>query len=337
MVDTVFYKHNGTKSIQEIAAIADAVLITEGKENEQIENICSIESAGSQDLCFFYDKKNKDKAAHIKAKACITTEELARFIPEGVIILTCSNPKLSFINLVSSFYAENRPAPQISPNATIAQSAKIGQNCSIAAGVVIEDDVVIGDNCIIEPNAVIGRGCKIGNNCRIGNNASIAYCLMGNDCYIYTGARIGQDGFGFSVVNGQHKRIPQIGRVIIGNDVEIGANTCVDRGALDDTIIGDGCRVDNLVQIAHNDKIGKCCILVAQTGIAGSCTFGDYVVCGGQTGFADHLNIGSGAQVGAQSGVMRDIEPGAIVMGTPTVPFKDFMRQVAFLQKNSKK
>ena len=337
MVDTVFYKHNGPKTIKEIATIADAVLVTERKEKEQIENVCSIDSAGSNDLCFFYDKKNKAKAAQIKAKACITTEELARFIPEGVIVLTCANPKLSFIKLVSSFYAENKPAPQISPNATISSSAKIGKNCSIAAGVVIEDDVVIGDNCVIEPNAVIAHGCKIGNNCRIGNNASIAYCLMGNDCYIYTGARIGQDGFGFSVVNGQHKRIPQIGRVIIGNDVEIGANTCVDRGALDDTIIGDGCRVDNLVQIAHNDKIGKCCILVSQTGIAGSCTFGDYVVCGGQTGFADHLNVGSGAQVGAQSGVMRDIEPGAIVMGTPTVPFKDFMRQVAFLQKNSKK
>ncbi len=337
MVDTVFYKYNGTKTIKEISAIADATLITSGKENEIIENVASIDSAGSNDLCFFYDKKSKDKAALIKAKACITTEDLARFIPENVIILTTSNPKLSFIKLVSSFYSENRPSPQISPNATIASTAKIGKDCSIASGVVIEDDVVIGDNCIIEPNAVIARGCKIGNNCRIGNNASIAYCLMGNDCYIYTGARIGQDGFGFSVVNGQHKRIPQIGRVIIGNDVEIGANTCIDRGALDDTIIGDGCRVDNLVQIAHNDKIGKCCILVAQTGIAGSCTFGDYVVCGGQTGFADHLNVGSGAQVGAQSGVMRDIEPGAIVMGTPTVPFKDFMRQVAFLQKNSKK
>ena len=160
---------------------------------------------------------------------------------------------------------------------------------------------------------------------------------MGDDCYIYTGARIGQDGFGFQLINGQHKRIPQVGRVIIGNDVEIGANTCVDRGALDDTVIGDGVRVDNLVQIAHNDKMGRGCVIVSQTGIAGSCTFGDYVVCGGQTGFADHLNVGSGAQVAAQSGVMRDIEPGAVLMGYPAVPIKDFMRQVSYLQKVSKK
>ena len=171
----------------------------------------------------------------------------------------------------------------------------------------------------------------------MGVNASVCYTIMGNNCYIFTGARIGQDGFGFQVINGQHKRIPQLGRVIIGNDVEIGANSCVDRGALDDTVIGDGCRVDNLVQIAHNDKLGRGCVIVAQTGIAGSCTFGDYVVCGGQTGFADHLNIGSGAQIGAQSGLLRDVEPGAVMMGYPAIPLKDFMRQVSYLQKLSKK
>lgn len=202
---------------------------------------------------------------------------------------------------------------------------------------MIEGNVKIGANCVIEPGAVISRGCEIGNNCRIGVNAHISHCLMGNDCYIYGGVRIGWDGFGFLFVNGRHEKIPQLGRVIIGNDVEIGANACVDRGALDDTVIGDGCRIDNFVQVAHNIKLGRGCVLVAQTGIAGSCTFGDYVVCGGQTGFADHLNIGSGAQIAAQSGIMRDVEPGAVVMGTPAVPIKDFMRQVAFLQKNSKK
>jgi len=337
MADKIFYEYSGPKNLKEIAEIADAVLVDESKANEQIENICSIESAGREDLCFFYDKKNKDKAKTIKSKACATTEELKHLIPEDVAVLIVKDPKLSFIKLLHAFYREHEHEPKIEDSARISPLAKIGSGCYIGHNVVIEDDVVIGDNSVIEANAFIGRGCQIGNNCKIANNASISYCLMGNDCYIYTGARIGQDGFGFSVVEGKHKRIPQIGRVIIGNDVEVGANACIDRGALDDTIIGDGCRIDNLVQVAHNDKIGKYCILVAQTGIAGSCTFGDYVVCGGQTGFADHLNVGSGAQIGAQSGVMRDIEPGAIVMGTPTVPFKDFMRQVAFLQKNSKK
>ncbi len=337
MADTIFYKCGKAKTIQEIAEITKAKVIGSGNEKEQIENVCSIDSAGKNDICFFYDKKNKQLAQKIKAKACITTEELAPLVPQNVITLISDNPKKAFIELVTAFYQEHKPVAKVENDANIAPTAKIGKGCYVGHGVVIEDNVEIGDNCIIEANAVIARGCKIGNNCRIGNNASIAYCLMGNDCYIYTGARIGQDGFGFSVIDGRHQRIPQIGRVIIGNDVEIGANSCVDRGALDDTIIGNGTRVDNLVQIAHNDKIGNCCILVSMTGIAGSCTLGDYVVCGGQVGLADHVNIGSGAQIGAQSGVIRDIEPGAIMMGTPTVPLKDFMRQVAFLQKNSKK
>ena len=337
MADLIFYEHSGKKTIAEIAKITDASVIGDNAMDELIENVCSIESAGRDDICFFYDKKNKDLAKSIRAKACVTTELLQPFVPQGVIVLVVKDPKLAFIKLVEAFYSEHKHNAKIEDSAKIADNAKIGEGCYIGHNVVIEEDVVIGDNTVIEANSFIGRGCKIGNRCRIANNASITYCLMGNDCYIYTGARIGQDGFGFSVVDGKHKRIPQIGRVIIGDDVEVGANTCIDRGALDDTIIGNGCRMDNLVQVAHNDKIGNYCILVAQTGIAGSCKFGDYVVCGGQTGFADHLNIGSGAQIGAQSGVMRDIEPGAIVMGTPTVPFKDFMRQVAFLQKNSKK
>jgi UDP-3-O-[3-hydroxymyristoyl] glucosamine N-acyltransferase len=337
MADNIFYIYKGKKSLKDIAQLIQAELVASDKANEIIENVCSIESAGAEDICFFYDKKNKALAQQIKAKACVTTKELAPLIPDGVAVLISENPKLAFITLVSAFYEEHKPSPKIESDSHISKSAQIGKNCYIGHNAVIEDDVVIGDNCVIEANVVIAHGCKIGNNCRIANNASIAYCLMGNDCYIYTGARIGQDGFGFSVVDGRHKRIPQIGRVIIGNDVEVGANTCIDRGALDDTIIGDGTRIDNLVQLAHNDKTGKCCILVAQTGIAGSCTLGDYVVCGGQAGLADHLTVGSGAQIAAQSGVMRDIEPGAIVMGTPTVPFKDFMRQVAFLQKNSKK
>lgn len=209
MADTVFYNYSGKKSIREIARIAEAELVTAGKENELIENICSIESAGSEDLCFFYDRKNKDKAAGIKAKACISTAELAHLVPEGVIILTCSNPKLSFIRLISAFYSEHKPVSGITESATVAKTAKIGKGCFIGPHAVVEDDVTIGDNCIIEANAVISRGCKIGNNCRIGNNASIAYCLMGNDCYIYTGARIGQDGFGFPLLTGSIREFPK--------------------------------------------------------------------------------------------------------------------------------
>lgn len=336
MVDTRFFKNNGPFRLSEIAEICNSELKDSTKSDIQISDIATMGKAKEGEICFFYDKKAKEKAKEIKATACVTTAELAENISSEVIVLTSANPKLAFLQLNKKFYEEYKNRREISRTAIIAPSVKIGGNTFIGEHVVIEEDVEIGENCYIEHNAVISRGCKIGNNCRIGACASLAYTQMGNDCYIYAGARIGQDGFGFMVINGKHERIPQVGRVIIGNDVEIAANTCVDRGALDDTVIGDGCRIDNLVQVAHNDKLGRGCVIVSQTGIAGSCTFGDYVVCGGQSGFADHLNIGSGAQVGAQSGLMRDVEPGAIVMGYPAVPIKEFMRQVACVQKLTK-
>ena len=337
MVDTRFYTNKGPLTLQQIAEICEAELQDKSKALVEIKDIATMSKASTDEICFFYDKKAKEKASEIKATACVTTAELASFVPENVVRLIAQNPKIAFLKLNQAFYAEVMPKPNIASSARIHPSAIIGENVFIGDNVVIGENVKIGVNCMIEPGVVIGRGCEIGDNCRIGANASIAYTIMGNDCYIYTGARIGQDGFGFQMINGQHKRIPQVGRVIIGNDVEIGANTCVDRGALDDTIIGDGVRVDNLAQIAHNDKLGRGCVIVAQVGIAGSCTFGDYVVCGGQAGFADHLTVGSGAQIAAQSGVMRDIEPGAVLMGYPAVPIKDFMRQVSYLQKISKK
>ena len=337
MVDTRFYKNNGPLSLEKIAEICEAELSDKSKADVLIKDMAVISKAGEGEICFFYDKKKKDAAASIRATACVTTPELMQYIPAGVICLTSANPHLSFLKLNLAMYAEELPAPGISSKASIASTARLGKDCYVGDFAVIEDGVKIGDNCIIEPHAVIAHNCELGNNCRIGSHANIMHCTMGDNCYIYGGARIGWDGFGFMMLQGQHKRIPQLGRVIIGNDVEIGANSCIDRGALDDTVIGDGCRIDDLVMVAHNNNLGRGCILVSQTGVAGSCTFGDYVVCGGQTGFADHLNIGSGAQIGAQSGIMRDIEPGAVMMGTPAVPIKDFMRQVATVQKLIKK
>lgn len=337
MVDKNFYEIRENVTLADVAGVTGAILSDASKANEVIRGIATMQSAGADEICFFYDRKSKEQAAEIKAKACVTTEALRQFLPADAVVLTCENPKEAFVRLNEYMYSEKKPVLEIDASAKISMFAKIGEGCYIGANAVIEDNVVIGNNCRIEANTVIAHDCKIGNNCRIGAGASVAYALIGDNCYIYAGARIGQDGFGFQLMGGQHHRIPQLGRVIIGNDVEIGANTCIDRGALDDTVIGDGCRIDNLVQIAHNDKLGRGCVIVSQVGIAGSCTLGDYVICGGQVGLADHLHIGNGVQIAAQSGVMRDIEDGAVMMGSPCVPFKDFMRQVAFLQKNSKK
>lgn len=332
MVDTAFYRNNGPLSLAEIARICEARIAENDKSTIEISNIATMENAKAGDVCFFYDKKSKEQAGRIKATACITTEELSQFVAPGVVVLICNNPKLGYVKLNTVLYEVQLPDAHIAASAKIDSTAEIGFNCFIGENVVIGSNVEIGNNCVIEANAVIEHSCKIGNGCRIGVGAHLAFCKTGDNCYIFSGARIGQDGFGFMMVNGQHKRIPQLGLVIIGNDVEIGANACVDRGALDDTVIGDGCRIDNLVQVAHNVKLGRGCILVSQVGIAGSTELGDYVVCGGQVGIADHIKIGSGTQIAAQSGVISNIGPGEVVMGYPTVPIKQFMRQAMFLQ-----
>ncbi len=337
MIDTRFFIKKKEFTLAQIAEICGASLQDASSAETVIKDINTMSKAGAEEICFFYDRKKKAAGAEIKATACVTMAELAPFVAPTVAVLVSDNPKQAFLTLNEAMYAEKKPVAGIASTACIDPTAKIGEGCSVADYTVIGANAEIGAGTVIESFAVIGEGCVIGENCRIGAQACIAYTIMGNNCYIYNGARIGQDGFGFQTINGVHKRIPQLGRVIIGNDVEVGSCTCIDRGALDDTVIGDGTRIDNLVQVAHNDKVGRGCILVSQTGIAGSCNFGDYVVCGGQSGFADHINVGSGAQIAAQSGIMRDIEPGTVVMGSPAVAFKDFMRQVAFLQKNSKK
>lgn len=337
MVDTKFYEYNGPFSLAKVVEVTGAKLLDTSKMQEQILGLASMYSAQSDELCFFFDKKAKVQAANIKAKACITTSELQEFVPEGVIILISDNPKAAFLKINEALYSIAKTEPQIAQSAKISPKAIIGKNCFIGENVVIAEGVEIGDNCRIDANVIIDKNCKIGQDCQIGVGAHISFCIMGNNCRIFSGARLGQDGFGFMFEAGRHKRIPQLGRVIIGNDVEIGCNACVDRGALDDTIIGDGCRIDNLVQVAHNDNLGRGCILVAQVGVAGSTKIGDYSVLGGQVGVADHITIGKGVQIGAQSGVMSNIADGEVVMGYPTVPIKQFMKQALYLQKAVKK
>lgn len=230
MVDKTFFKNNGPFTLAQIAKIVEGELADGVNAKDKVSDISTMESATENDVCFFYDRKSKEKATNIKAKACVTTKELKEWIPQGVSVIVCDNPKLAFMKLNASFYEEYLPEKNIAESARIHKTAKIGKNCHIGENVVVEENATIGDNCRIDANAHIARACKIGNNCHIGAGVSIAYTIMGNDCYIYSGARIGYDGFGFNTIAGKHHRIPQIGRVIIGNDVEIGANSWLIEG-----------------------------------------------------------------------------------------------------------
>lgn len=336
MADPKFHIVTAPKSLKEIAEIADADLQDNNSADIVIEDVASLDQASNKQISFLDNIKYKDSFAKTKAVACIVAPEMAQYAPKGCHLLTTENPYKAYALVAQAFYPANHPPAEISDQAHVHPTAQIAEGCIIEAGAVIAEGVELGDNCWIEANAVVGRNVQIGKDCHIGPNASLSHAVIGQGTRIYPGARIGQDGFGFAIDPAGHVKVPQLGRVIIGDHVEIGANTCIDRGAGPDTVIGDGTWIDNSVQIGHNVKIGKGCVIVAQAGIAGSATLEDYVVVAAQGGVAGHLTIGTGAQIAAQSGIMQDVPAGEKVMGSPALPIKQHLRQIALLKKLTK-
>jgi UDP-3-O-[3-hydroxymyristoyl] glucosamine N-acyltransferase len=224
----------------------------------------------------------------------------------------------------------------VSPAAHVHPTARLEAHVTVDPGAVIGPEAEIGAGTSVGANAVIGPQVRIGRNCAVGASATIACALIGDRVIVHSGAHIGQDGFGFAMSPRGHVKVPQIGRVVIQDDVEIGAGSTIDRGANRDTIIGEGTKIDNLVQIGHNVVIGRHCVIVAQVGISGSCVIEDFVALGGQVGLAGHLHIGAGAQVGAASGVMNDIPAGQRWFGVPAQPAREHFRDIANLRKLSR-
>jgi len=337
MTESRFFKSDSSFTLKELAKISGADIGREVSSDTSFSSVAPIETATSCDITACYDKKLKSAIKDIKAGVCVTTAELAPFFSDKVSLLIAKDARKAFALIIRALYPIKKPVPFISDKAFISPSAKIGEGVRIEAGAFIGDEAEIGDFCYIAPNAVIGEKVKVGEGSWIGSCASVHFATIGKQVKIYSGARIGEDGFGFVSSAEGHLKIPQIGSVIIGDFVEVGANTCIDRGAMVDTVISDGTIIDNLVQIGHNNTIGKACVIVSQVGIAGSCNLGDFVVLAGQVGVKDHIKIGSGTQVAAQSGIMHDIAPMQTVMGYPAVPVKDFLRQTVTLQKLTKK
>ena len=329
MADPQFFKPPQAVTLKEIAALSGADF--QGANDEMlVKDVAPLHIATTEQLSFLDNKKYLEVFKTSKAGVCFVTPEYAPQAPKDMALLITGQPYKAYALTARRFYPEpSWKKSFLAPNAFIHPSAEIGANCIIDHNAYIGAHVKIGANCWIKPNVVIGHGVEIGNNTIIGSSVSLSYCKIGSNVRILNGVRIGQEGFGFAIDPAGHIPVPQLGRVIIGDGVWIGANTTVDRGSGPDTVIGDGCMIDNLVQIGHNVKIGKYVVIVALVGISGSAEIEDYAVIAGQAGIAGHLKIGRGARIGAQAGVMKDIAAGMEVMGSPAVPLRDFFRQVA--------
>jgi UDP-3-O-[3-hydroxymyristoyl] glucosamine N-acyltransferase len=336
MADPRFFRPAGPFTLARLAAACGAELAPGANPEVEFDDVAPLDRAGPREVSFLDNRKYVDAFAMAGAGACVVRPIMASRAPEGMQLLLSDHPYKAFARIAQLFHPRERPQPGIAQGAHVDPTATLGDGCAVAAGAVIGPGVKMGHNCVIGPNAVIGPGVEIGVESTIGACASVSHAILGDRVMVYPGARIGQDGFGFAMDPTGHVRIPQLGRVIIEDDVEVGANTTIDRGAGPDTVIGRGTMIDNLVQIGHNVQIGRGCVIVAMVGISGSTKIGDHVVIAGHSGIAGHLAIGDGARISAKSGVFRDVPAGAQVVGFPAVPTRQFFRQMTVLAKLAK-
>ncbi len=298
-----------------------------------LSGLASLEAAQSDQISFLGDPGHVAVLERTHAGAVLVPPDMQDRVPAGSVGLVTIDPVASWARVAALFHPRRCVKAGIHSSAVVGEDAAIDPTAEICAQAVVGAHAEIGPRCQVGPGAVIGDGVVLGPDCRIGSHACISHALLGARVYVYAGARIGQEGFGFTITERSFLTNPQLGGVILEDDVEVGANTTIDRGSLRDTVIGTGTRLDNLVQIAHNVRIGRHCAIAAQVGISGSVEIGDFVVVGGQAGVAEHMRIGSKSRVGAQSGVMSVIDVGAVVVGSPARPAREVFREIATLKK----
>lgn len=333
MADPRFFNRAGPFTLETLAVLSGARLLDREQRGRLCRDVAPLETAGPEDVSFLENRKYTDALAGSRAGAAFVDESAAERAPPGMALLVSREPYKAYALAAQAFYPAIQVVPQRAPSAIIHPSAEVPEDCEIAPNVVIARGVRLGRRCGVGANTVIGAGVEIGDDCLIGPNVTLSHCLIGSRVVLHPGVRIGQEGFGFAPDPKAPTKVPQLGRVLVGDDVDIGANTTIDRGSGHDTIIGAGSMIDNLVQIGHNVVLGRCCILAGQVGISGSTKLDDFVMVGGQGGLAGHLHIGARARIAAKSGLMRDVSAGETVCGSPAVPLTEFMRQTAVLQR----
>jgi UDP-3-O-[3-hydroxymyristoyl] glucosamine N-acyltransferase len=338
MSDPIFFTAAGGLTLAEVAAVAGATLPEGADPDFRLDGAAPLESAGPGELAYMDNARYGDALASTRAGACLVSPRFAARCPAGTVSLISRDPYRAYAVLLGRLHPDAlRPGSQfgargIAPGAHVHPDARLEEGVAVDPGAVIGPGAEIGTGTVIGPNSVIGPGVRIGRDCAIGAGTTLSHALLGNRVIVHPGARLGQDGFGFAM-GASHLKVPQIGRVIVQDDVEIGANTTIDRGASRDTVIGEGTKIDNLVQIAHNVVIGRHCVIVSGVGISGSTTLEDYVVLGGQVGVVGHLRIGRGSQIAGSSNVNRDVPPGSRWGGTPAKPVRAWFRELTTLAR----
>ncbi len=323
--------------MEKLAAVAEARIGDGANPETEFVDVQPLSEAGPDHVSFLDNKRYLESFEKSRAGACLVHPDHASNAPEGMALLLTEEPYRAYARVAAAFHPPTAIKKHPAKSAVIDKTAKIGTGGRIDPGAFIGAKAEIGKNCRIGVNAVVGEGVVLGNDCVVGPCSSLTHCLIGNRVTIQAGARIGQGGFGFAPGPEEHLKVPQLGRVLIEDDVDIGANTTIDRGSGPDTVIGAGTKIDNLVQIAHNVKIGENCLIASQVGISGSTEIGNSVMLGGKAGLAGHLRIGDGARIAAKSGVMGDIEAGATVGGFPARPMREWLRGVAVLRRLAEK
>ena len=336
MANARFFANRGPFRLSRLAEISGASLGLGADPTREIRDVAPLETAGPDDITFLDNARYVEAFAATAAGACVVAEKFAGHAPPGVTVLLSQSPYQAYALIAQAFYPRPAPTPGVHPTAMVGPQARLGDDCEIGAHVVIGAGARLGARAIIGASAVLGDNVVLGDDCIVGASVSLECCLIGDRATIQPGARIGPAGFGFAPNPATHIRVPQVGRVRIGDDCRIGANATIARGSAHDTVIGNNVWIDNLVQIAHNVEIGDGSILVAQAGIAGSTKLGKFVIMAAQAGLIGHLEVGDGAQIGAQAGVIRDIAAAETVLGSPAMAIREFWRQVAAVRRLSK-
>lgn len=316
--------------VREIAASLDAPF--EGDGEAAIEDVAPVESAGPRDLAFVGHRKAAASAVASRAGCLLVPPDF----PSGRTLIRVSDPRAAFARAIPLLHPPARPEPGIHPTAVIASDAVLGGGISVGPHVVIGSESRIGDECVVGAGCVIGARVEIGDRCLLHANVTIYDDVkIGARAILHSGCVLGADGFGFALTGDHYEKFPQIGRVRIGDDVEIGANSCVDRAALGVTSIGNGTKLDNMVHVAHNCRIGNHVVVAAQTGFSGSVVVEDYAVIGGQVGIGDKARIESRAVLGSGSGVLTSkvVRAGSVVWGVPARPLKQYLEQLALMAR----